>query len=296
MAKRMFAGSIVALVTPFRDDKVDTAALKSLVEFQIAGGTNGIVPCGTTGESPTLDHDEHKQVIDLVIQAANKRVPVIAGTGSNSTAEAISLTRHAKHAGADAALIVLPYYNKPTQKGMIEHCRAIADSVELPLILYNIPGRTGVNMLPETVAALADHPNIVGMKEATGNLEQMTQDIVLCGDKRSFLSGDDTLTLPLMSVGGRGIISVVANIVPQDVSALTRAFLGGDWKRARELHLKLFPLCQAMFYETNPIPVKTALAMMGKIREEFRLPLCSMTDANRKKLEAALKNYGILKS
>jgi 4-hydroxy-tetrahydrodipicolinate synthase len=166
--------------------------------------------------------------------------------------------------------------------------------VELPLILYNIPGRTGVNMLPETVAALADHPNIVGMKEATGNLEQMTQDIVLCGDKLSFLSGDDTLTLPLMSVGGRGIISVVANIVPQDVSALTRAFLGGDWKRARELHLKLFPLCQAMFYETNPIPVKTALAMMGKIREEFRLPLCSMTDANRKKLEAALKSYGIL--
>jgi 4-hydroxy-tetrahydrodipicolinate synthase len=295
MAKRMFQGSIVALVTPFRDNKVDAAALKSLVEFQIVGGTDGIVPCGTTGESPTLDHDEHKQVIDLVIQAANKRVPVIAGTGSNSTAEAISLTRHAKQAGADAALIVLPYYNKPTQKGMIEHCRAIADSVELPLILYNIPGRTGVNMLPETVAALADHPNIVGMKEATGNLEQMTQDIVLCGDKLSFLSGDDTLTLPLMSVGGRGIISVVANIVPQDVSALTRAFLGGDWKRARELHLKLFPLCQAMFYETNPIPVKTALAMMGKIREEFRLPLCSMTDANRKKLEAALRAYGILK-
>jgi len=295
MAKRMFQGSIVALVTPFRDNKVDAAALKSLVEFQIVGGTDGIVPCGTTGESPTLDHDEHKQVIDLVIQAANKRVPVIAGTGSNSTAEAISLTRHAKQAGADAALIVLPYYNKPTQKGMIEHCRAIADSVELPLILYNIPGRTGVNMLPETVAALADHPNIVGMKEATGNLEQMTQDIVLCGDKLSFLSGDDTLTLPLMSVGGRGIISVVANIVPQDVSALTRAFLNGDWKQAREQHLKLFPLCQAMFYETNPIPVKTALAMMGKIREEFRLPLCSMTDANRKKLEAALRAYGILK-
>ena len=296
MAKRMFQGSIVALVTPFQNGKVDAAGLKSLVEFQIAGGTDGIVPCGTTGESPTLDHDEHKQVIDLVIQSVNKRVPVIAGTGSNSTAEAISLTRHAKQAGADAALIVLPYYNKPTQKGLIEHCRAIADSVELPLILYNIPGRTGVNMLPETVAQLADHPNIVGMKEATGNLEQMTQDIVLCGDKLSFLSGDDTLTLPLMSVGGRGIISVVANIVPQDVSALTRAFLGGDWKRARELHLKLFPLCQAMFYETNPIPVKTALAMMGKIREEFRLPLSAMTDAYRKKLEAALRAYGILKS
>ena len=293
MAKRMFAGSIVALVTPFRDDKVDTAALKSLVEFQIAGGTNGIVPCGTTGESPTLDHDEHKQVIDLVIQAANKRVPVIAGTGSNSTAEAISLTRHAKQAGADAALIVLPYYNKPTQKGMIEHCRAIADSVELPLILYNIPGRTGVNMLPETVAALADHPNIVGMKEATGNLEQMTQDIVLCGDKLSFLSGDDTLTLPLMSVGGRGIISVVANIVPQDVSALTRAFLNGDWKQAREQHLKLFPLFKGMFVETNPIPIKAAMAMAGLCGEELSLPLTPLSAKYRAPLAQLLREFGV---
>ena len=294
MAKLKFQGSIVALVTPFRDGKVDEPTLKELVEFQIKGGTDGIVPCGTTGESPTLDHDEHKRVIDIVIQATNKRVPVIAGTGSNSTDEAINLTKHAKHSGADAALIVLPYYNKPTQKGLIEHCRAIADGAALPLILYNIPGRTGVNMLPETVAVLADHPNIVGMKEATGNLEQMTQDIVLCGDKLSFLSGDDTLTLPLMAVGGSGVISVVANIVPKEVSDLTHAFLGGDWKRARELHLKLFPLCQAMFYETNPIPVKTALAMMGKIREEFRLPMCSMVESNRKKLEAALKAHGLI--
>jgi 4-hydroxy-tetrahydrodipicolinate synthase len=294
MAKRVFQGSIVALVTPFRDGKVDEATLKELVEFQIKGGTDGIVPCGTTGESPTLDHDEHNRVVDVVIAAVGRRVPVIAGTGSNSTAEAISLTKHAKRSGADGALIVLPYYNKPTQKGLIEHCRAIADAVDLPLILYNIPGRTSVNMLPETVAQLADHPNIVGMKEATGNLEQMTQDIVLCGDKLSFLSGDDTLTLPLMSVGGRGIISVVANIVPKDVADMTRAFLNGDWKRARELHLKLFPLCQAMFIETNPIPVKTSLAMMGKIKEEFRLPLCPMTEANRKKLETALRNYGLL--
>ncbi len=294
MAKRMFQGSIVALVTPFRDGRVDEAALKQLVEFQIAGGTDAIVPCGTTGESPTLDHEEHRRVIDLVIQAVGKRVPVIAGTGSNSTAEAISLTQHAKRSGADAALIVLPYYNKPTQKGLIEHCRALADAVDLPLILYNIPGRTGVNMLPETLAQLADHPRVVGVKEATANLEQMTQDIVLCGEKLCFLSGDDTLTLPLMSVGGRGIISVVANIVPRDVADMTHAFLSGDWKRARELHLKLFPLSQAMFIETNPIPVKTALAMMGKIREEFRLPLCSMTEANRKKLETALRNYGVL--
>ncbi len=294
MAKRVFQGSIVALVTPFRDGTVDEAKLKELVEFQIKGGTDAIVPCGTTGESPTLDHDEHKRVVDIVIAAANKRVPVIAGTGSNSTAEAISLTKHAKHSGADAALIVLPYYNKPTQKGLIEHCRAIAEAADLPLILYNIPGRTGVNMLPETVAQLADHPNIVGMKEATGNLEQMTQDIVLCGDKLSFLSGDDTLTLPLMSVGGRGVISVVANIVPRDVADMTHAFLNGDWKRARELHLRLFPLSQAMFIETNPIPVKTALAIMGKIKEEFRLPLCPMIEANRKKLDAVLRSYGLL--
>ncbi len=294
MAKRVFQGSLVALVTPFRDGKVDEAKLKELVEFQIAGGTDVIVPCGTTGESPTLDHDEHKRVVDVVIAAVNKRVPVVAGTGSNSTAEAINLTKYAKASGADGALVVLPYYNKPTQKGLIEHCRAIADAADLPLILYNIPGRTGVNMLPETLAQLADHPNIVGMKEATGNLEQMTQDIVLCGDKLSFLSGDDTLTLPLMAVGGRGIISVVANIVPKDVADMTHAFLNGDWKRARELHLKLFPLCQSMFIETNPIPVKTSLAMMGKIREEFRLPLCPMTEANRKKLETALRNYGLL--
>ena len=294
MAKRVFQGSLVALVTPFRDGRVDEAKLKELVEFHVQGGTDALVPCGTTGESPTLDHDEHKRVIDVVIQAANKRIPVVAGTGSNSTAEAVSLTKHAKAAGADGALIVLPYYNKPTQKGLIEHCRAIADGADLPLILYNIPGRTGVNMLPETVAQLADHPNIVGMKEATGDIVQMTQDIVLCGNKLSFLSGDDTLTLPLMSVGGRGVISVVANIVPKDVADMTHAFLNGDWKRARELHLRLFPLCQAMFYETNPIPVKTAMGMMGMIKEEFRLPLCPMIEANRKKLEAALRTYGLL--
>ena len=294
MAQRVFQGSLVALVTPFRDGRVDEAKLKELVGFHIQGGTDALVPCGTTGESPTLDHDEHKRVIDVVIQAANKRIPVVAGTGSNSTAEAVSLTKHAKAAGADGALIVLPYYNKPTQKGLIEHCRAIADAVDLPLILYNIPGRTGVNMLPETVAQLADHPNIVGMKEATGDIVQMTQDIVLCGVKLSFLSGDVTLTLPLMSVGGRGVISVVANIVPKDVADMTHAFLNGDWKRARELHLRLFPLCQAMFYETNPIPVKTAMGMMGMIKEEFRLPLCPMIEANRKKLEAALRTYRLL--
>jgi 4-hydroxy-tetrahydrodipicolinate synthase len=285
---------MVAVVTPFKDGRVDEVKVRELVEFHIKNGTDVLVPCGTTGESPTLSHDEHRRVIELAIQAANKRIPVVAGTGSNSTAEAIDLTRFAKNAGADGALVVLPYYNKPTQQGLIAHCRAIADAVELPLILYNIPGRTGINMLPETLAALADHPNIVGMKEATGNLEQMTHDIVLCGAKLSFLSGDDTLTLPLMAVGGKGVISVVANIVPRDVADLTRAFLSGDWKRARELHLKLFPLCQAMFCETNPIPVKTAMALMGMINGELRLPLCPMSEANLSKLKAAMRAYGLL--
>jgi len=282
------------VVTPFKDGRVDEVKVRELVEFHIKNGTDVLVPCGTTGESPTLSHDEHRRVIELAIQTANKRIPVVAGTGSNSTAEAIDLTRFAKNAGADGALVVLPYYNKPTQQGLIAHCHAIADAVELPLILYNIPGRTGINMLPETLAVLADHPNIVGMKEATGNLEQMTHDIVLCGAKLSFLSGDDTLTLPLMAVGGKGVISVVANIVPRDVADLTRAFLSGDWKRARELHLKLFPLCQAMFCETNPIPVKTAMALMGMIGGELRLPLCPMSEANLSKLKAALRAYGLI--
>jgi len=292
--KRVFQGSMVAVVTPFKDGRVDEAKFRELVEFHIKNGTDVLVPCGTTGESPTLSHDEHRRVIELAIQTANKRIPVVAGTGSNSTAEAIDLTRFAKNAGADGALVVLPYYNKPTQQGLIAHCRAIADAVDLPLILYNIPGRTGINMLPETLAAVADHPNIVGMKEATGNLEQMTHDIVLCGAKLSFLSGDDTLTLPLMAVGGKGVISVVANIVPRDVADLTRAFLSGDWKRARELHLKLFPLCQAMFCETNPIPVKTAMALMGMINGELRLPLCPMSEANLTKLKAAMRAYGLI--
>ena len=292
--KRVFQGSMVAVVTPFKDGRVDEAKVRELVEFHIKNGTDVLVPCGTTGESPTLSHDEHRRVIELAIQTANKRIPVVAGTGSNSTVEAIDLTRFAKNAGADGALVVLPYYNKPTQQGLIAHCRAIADAVELPLILYNIPGRTGINMLPETLAVLADHPNIVGMKEATGNLEQMTHDIVLCGAKLSFLSGDDTLTLPLMAVGGKGVISVVANIVPRDVADLTRAFLSGDWKRAREIHLKLFPLCQAMFCETNPIPVKTAMALMGMINGELRLPLCPMSEANLSKLKAAMRAYGLI--
>ncbi|HYB73339.1 MAG TPA: 4-hydroxy-tetrahydrodipicolinate synthase [Candidatus Sulfotelmatobacter sp.] len=292
MAKRRFTGSIVALVSPFKDGKVDERRLKELVDWHVQSRTDAIVPCGTTGESPTLSHDEHKRVVEVVIQQAAGRVPVIAGTGSNSTAETLDLTRHAKGAGADGCLVVVPYYNKPTQQGLYEHFTAVAD-VGLPVIMYNIPGRTGVNMLPETVARLAQHANIVGMKEATGNLEQMTQDIVLCGDQLTYVSGDDTLTLPLMSVGGHGVISVVANIVPKDTADCVHAFLNGDWKRAQELHLRLFPLSQAMFFETNPIPVKTALALMGRIELEFRLPLCRMSEGNLNKLKAALRSYGL---
>ncbi|HLC43103.1 MAG TPA: 4-hydroxy-tetrahydrodipicolinate synthase [Methylomirabilota bacterium] len=292
--KKTFQGSIVALVTPFRNGQVDEARLRALVDFHVKNGTDAVVPCGSTGESPVLSHDEHKRVVEIVIHAAAGRIAVIAGAGSNSTAEAIELTAHAKKAGADGALLVCPYYNKPTQNGLIEHYKAIADRVDLPGIIYNIPGRTGVNMLPESILALADHPNIVAVKEASGNLEQMQQLIVGAGDRLAVLSGDDTLTLPLMVVGGKGVISVIANIVPKETAELTHAALAGDWKRARDLHLKLFPLSQAMFIETNPIPIKEAMAMVGMIEPEFRLPLCRMSDQNRERLRKVLSQYGLL--
>lgn len=292
--KKSFEGSIVAMVTPFRDGKVDEPKIRELVEFHVKNGTDAIVPCGTTGESPTLSHAEHKRVVEVTIEAAAGRVPVVAGTGSNSTAEAIDLTQHAKKAGADGVLMVCPYYNKPTQAGLIAHYTAVAAAVDIPIIMYNIPGRTGVNMLTETVAALAELPNIVGMKEASGSLEQMTEVISLCGDRLTVVSGDDTLTLPLMAVGGTGVISVVANIVPKETAEMTRAALNGDWKRAKELHLRLFPLCKAMFYETNPIPVKTAMQLLGRLNGEVRLPLCPMSQANRDKLQKALRAYGLM--
>ncbi len=292
--KKSFEGSIVAMVTPFRDGKVDEPKLRELVEFHVKNGTDAIVPCGTTGESPTLSHAEHKRVVEVTIEAAAGRIPVVAGTGSNSTAEAIELTQHAKKAGADGVLMVCPYYNKPTQAGLIAHYTAVAAAVDIPIIMYNIPGRTGVNMLTETVAALAELPSVVGMKEASGSLEQMTEVISLCGDRLTVVSGDDTLTLPLMAVGGKGVISVVANIVPKETAEMTRAALNGDWKRAKELHLRLFPLCKAMFYETNPIPVKTAMQLLGRLNGELRLPLCPMSQANRDKLQKALRAYGLL--
>jgi 4-hydroxy-tetrahydrodipicolinate synthase len=292
----MFQGSIVALVTPFRGGKVDEPTLRKLVDMHVAKGTDGIVPCGTTGESPTLSHDEHKRVVEIVIEAAAGRLHVIAGTGSNATSEAIDLTAHAKKAGATGALVVNPYYNKPTQEGLYRHFRAVANAVDLPIIVYNIAGRTAVNIETDTLVRIVkDCPNIVGVKEASGSLDQMTQVILACGPDFSVLSGDDNLTLPLMSVGGRGVISVIANIVPRETAEMTHAALAGDWKLARELHLKLFPLSRAAFMETNPIPVKEAMGMMGMLEPEFRLPMCPMGAANRERLRAILVQHGLLK-
>jgi 4-hydroxy-tetrahydrodipicolinate synthase len=290
----MFSGAIVAIVTPFKDGKVDEEALRRLVEEQIAGGTDGITPCGTTGESTTLSHEEHDRVIEIVIDAVKKRVPVIAGTGSNSTAEAIRLTRHAWQAGADAALIVCPYYNRPTQEGLYLHYKAIAEEVPIPIIIYNIPGRTGVNMLPETMARLAEIPNIVGAKEAAGSIKQMSDIIALCGPDFDVLSGDDGFTLPLLALGGKGVISVVSNVVPADMAALVDSWFAGDLKKAEELHFRLSPLIDAMFVESNPTPVKAALAMMGKIENELRLPLCPITEKNAVVLKKAMQDYGLL--
>ncbi|HUG37658.1 MAG TPA: 4-hydroxy-tetrahydrodipicolinate synthase [Candidatus Limnocylindrales bacterium] len=292
-----FQGSIVAMVTPFKNGKVDEPKIRELVELHVASGTDAIVPCGTTGESPTLSHDEHKRVVEVVVEAARGRVQILAGTGSNSTAEAIELTAHAKKAGATGALVVNPYYNKPTQEGLYRHFRAVAEAVDIPIVLYNIAGRTAVNVETDTLARIVrDCPSIVGVKEASGSLDQMTQVILACGPDFSVLSGDDNITLPLMSVGGRGVISVIANIVPRETAEMTHAALAGDWKLARELHLRLFPLSRAMFLETNPIPVKEALAMMGLIEPEFRLPMCRMGDANRERLRGILRQQGLIKA
>jgi len=298
MRGKRIQGSLTAMVTPFRDGRIDEAKIRELVEYHVGNGTDGLVPCGTTGESPTLTHDEHKRVVDLVIEHAAGRIPVVAGTGSNSTHEAIDLTIHAAKSGADAALLVVPYYNKPTQQGLYEHYKAIAESSDLPLIVYNIQGRTGVNLLPETLARLAaDCRSIVGVKEASGNLEQMSQVILLCGPEFTVLCGDDTLTLPLMAVGGRGVVSVIANFLARETADMVHAALDGDWKRARELHFKLFPIAQAMFFETNPIPVKEAMAMLGMLpKAEYRLPMCPMTEANRTRLRSVLLQAGLLRN
>ncbi|OGX07812.1 MAG: 4-hydroxy-tetrahydrodipicolinate synthase [Omnitrophica WOR_2 bacterium GWA2_47_8] len=291
----MFSGSIVAIVTPFKNGKIDEATYKKLIEFQIKNGTSGIVPCGTTGESPTLSHEEHKRVIELCVETVKGRVPVIAGTGSNATAEAIELTKHAAKAGATGALIVSPYYNKPTQEGLYRHFKAIAKEVNIPIILYNIAGRTGVNIEPVTMARLAaDCKNIVGVKEASGSLEQMQVIKNLCPKDFLMISGDDALTLPLLSIGGVGVISVAANIVPKDIARVIELFNKGQLKEAQSLHLKLLPLIKALFLETNPIPVKEAMGMLGLCSPDLRLPLCPMSEANHAKLRDALKVYGLL--
>lgn len=291
----MLHGSIVAIVTPFKNGQVDEGALRELIEFQIENGTHGIVPCGTTGESPTLTHEEHEYVIELAVKAVKKRVPVIAGTGSNSTDEAIRLTRFAERVCADAVLSVVPYYNKPTQEGLYLHFKHIASQVNIPIILYNIPGRSGVNMAPETIARLAkDCNNIVGVKEATGSLQQASKILYLCGMDFVLLSGEDAINFPLLAVGGKGFITVTANVAPKDVAELYNTFMRGEFNQSRELHYKLLPLNEAMFIETNPIPVKAALSIMGKIRGEFRLPLCPMAPTNYEKLKTALKEYGLI--
>jgi len=293
---QMFQGSFVALVTPFRNGKVDEAKLRELVELHVANGTDGLIPCGTTGESPSLNHDEHRRVVEIVIEAAGGRIRVVAGTGSNSTAEAINLTKHAERAGAAGALVVNPYYNKPTQDGLHRHFRAVAESVAIPVLVYNIQSRTAVNVETDTMARLArDVRNIVGVKEASGSLDQMSQVIAACGPDFSVLSGDDNITLPLLAIGGSGVVSVIANIVPRETADLVHAALDGDWKRARDLHYRLFPLARAAFLETNPIPIKEAMAMAGMIEPEFRLPMCRMSDANREKLRAILKSYSLVK-
>lgn len=291
----MFKGSMAAIVTPFKNGKVDEKKLKELVEFHIKNKTSGLVPCGTTGESATLSWAEHERVIELVIEAVEKRIPVIAGTGSNSTEEAVMLTEQAAKSGADATLHVAPYYNRPTQTGLYLHFKAVSECADIPVILYNIASRTGVNIEPETVLRLArDCKNIVGIKEASGSLEQMSRIKSLCPPDFALISGDDALTLPVLAIGGLGVISVIANIVPRDMANMIEAFEKGNLKKAQGLHYKLLPLIKAMFIETNPIPVKTAMGLLKMCEPDLRLPMCKMSEENLEKLKRALKEYGLL--
>ena len=290
----MFKGVITALVTPLRNDRVDEEALRRLVDEQIAAGIDGLVPVGTTGESPTLTSEEHIRVVEIVVEQAKKRVPVIAGTGANSTQEAIELTLAAKGVGADATLQVTPYYNKPTQDGLYRHFKTIAEAAGLPMVVYNVPGRTGCDLLPDTIARLCDVKLVVGVKEATGNLQRAAQIIARVGERLSLLSGDDATAMPFYAVGGHGCISVVSNVAPADMAAMWDAAAAGDWQRARALHYKLFPLSEGLFIEANPIPVKAALALMGKIADEIRPPLYPMAGANREKVRKILADLQLV--
>jgi 4-hydroxy-tetrahydrodipicolinate synthase len=290
----MFSGSIVAIVTPFSKGKVDEKDLAELIEFHIAQGTNGIVPCGTTGESATLTPEEHERVVSVTVEVVNRRIPVIAGTGSNSTDEAIIFTKHAQAAGADAALLITPYYNKPPQEGLYRHFAAVAKAVDLPQILYNIPGRTSINMSPATVGRLSEIPNIIGIKEGSGSLQHVSEIIQRSRPDFIVLSGDDPLTLPTIALGGKGVITVTANVAPTDMAIMVKTALEGNFEKARLLHYKLAPLFGALFLETNPIPVKAALAMMGKMSEEVRLPLTPLAVEFRPQLQEALHLAGVL--
>lgn len=290
----MFKGALTALVTPFRDGAVDVPALRELIEWQIQSGIEGLVPCGSTGESATLTHAEHDAVVKLTIEQARRRVPVIAGTGSNSTAEAIRLTVAAAEMGADGALLLSPYYNKPTQDGIYRHYKTIAASVDIPILLYNIPGRTASNITPETVARLAEIKNIVGIKEASGSMDQASDIIKLAGDKITILSGDDSLTLPLIALGAKGVISTCSNAVPREMHDLADAALARDFAKAREIHFRLLPLMRGLFVETNPIPIKQALAFMGKCANELRMPLLPMTAGPAERLRVAMKELRLV--
>jgi len=290
----MFSGALSAIITPLRDGVVDEPALRELIEWQIQNGVDGIVPCGSTGESATLSHQEHELVITIAVEQTRKRVPVIAGTGSNCTAEAVRLTSFAREAGADGALLVSPYYNKPTQDGIIRHFRTIAQSVPLPLVVYNIPGRTGSNVAPETLAQLADVPNIVAVKEASGSMEQASDIRRLCGERLTILSGDDSLTLPLIALGAKGAVSVISNVMPRETHQLVEAALAGDFTRGRELHYKMLPLMRALFLETNPIPVKYAASLMGKCSAELRMPLTTMSPGPAEKLRGVMKELRLI--
>ncbi len=289
-----FRGSIVAMITPFTEDgKIDRDGVERLINFHIENGTDAILLAGTTGESATLTHDEHKELIKMGVEIANGRIPIVAGTGSNSTAEALDLTRAAREAGADAALLITPYYNKPTQKGMYLHFKKIAEEVDIPIILYNVPSRTGINLLPDTVARLSEIPNIVAVKEASGNLGQMVQIVSKVKEGFKLMSGDDQLLLPILSIGGTGVISVVANIIPKDMAQMIKEWEAGNVGKAREMYYKMYPLAQAMFYETNPIPVKTAAGLLGLPTGPLRLPLAPMDDANLEKMKKAMRDYGL---
>ncbi|MFW8599936.1 4-hydroxy-tetrahydrodipicolinate synthase [Desulfobacterota bacterium M19] len=290
-----FKGAYTAIVTPFIDGALDEQGLTDLIEFQITGGINGIVPCGTTGESATLSHEEHHKVIELSIKTAKGRVPILAGSGSNSTAETIELTRYAKEAGADGSLMITPYYNRPSQEGLYQHFKAVAEAVNIPIVMYNVPSRTGVNMLPETVARCAEIDNIIGIKEATANLNQISEVIRLCPADFTVLSGDDFTSMATVAIGGKGVISVTSNVAPGDMANLMALALNGDFAAARKVHYRIFPLMQAMFYECNPVPAKKTLELMAKIKSGSpRLPLAPISAANLERLKNAAAAYGLI--